>query len=226
MTWGQKHDGNFVAYYRNDGRGSQSFADAIAEQKDQVRKYLNGGTWTLIGEFTEKEGSRKSFRPALDEAIELCLKKDATLIIARMDRLYRNAFFVSKLLDSKVKFVTCDNQHATNASIHVIAAIVEHDSEYFSKRTIEALKIAREKGRVFGSPTPSIGAEAAGIAVAQDADIFAARVWPAIDQARREGCVSYREIAARLTELGVATARGGAWHASTVRFVELRRNKK
>ena len=59
----------------------------LEAQEAAVQKHLNGGTWELLGEFTEVESGRKSERPELAKALALCKKRTATLVIARLDRL-------------------------------------------------------------------------------------------------------------------------------------------
>jgi DNA invertase Pin-like site-specific DNA recombinase len=62
-----------------------------------------------------KRGKRHDNRPALAEAMALCRKRKATLVIANLDRLARNAHFANGLLESKVNFVCCDNPHANRS---------------------------------------------------------------------------------------------------------------
>ena len=101
-----RHSGRFVAYYRvsTDRQGKSGLG--ITGQKKAVADYLNGGPWTLGGEFVEvKSGKRTSNRPQLKAAIHACRKYKATLLIAKLDRLSRNVAFIASLLDSNVKFV-------------------------------------------------------------------------------------------------------------------------
>ena len=216
---GKKHVGQYVAYYRvsTDKQGASGLG--LEAQQDSVRRYLNGGTWTLVGEFTEVESGRKDRRPQLDAAIEMCKKQKATLVVAKLDRLYRNAFFISRLMHEKVTFVACDNPHANKLTIHILAAVAEHEAEMISARTTAALAALKKRGVRLGSPTPSIGAHAAGAAVAADADAFAAKMLPIILALRRQGLDTYRSMAQALTDAGIPTARGGDWHASTVRNI-------
>ena len=82
-------------------------------QQDIIRTYLNGNT--PVAEFVEVESGRKSDRPKLHEALELCKKKKATLIVAKMDRLSRNVAFTSQLLDSGIEIFFCDFPKANRA---------------------------------------------------------------------------------------------------------------
>jgi DNA invertase Pin-like site-specific DNA recombinase len=49
---------------------------------------------------TEVESGRKSSRPKIAEALWLCRVYDAKLVIARLDRLARNAASIAKLLET------------------------------------------------------------------------------------------------------------------------------
>lgn len=222
MSAGKKHSGKFVAYYRvsTDKQGESGLG--LEAQRDAVHKYLNGGSWEIVGEFTEVESGRKSRRPELEAAIALCKKTKATLIVAKLDRLYRNAYFVAKLMHEGVNFLCVDNPHANKLTIQILAAVAENERELISERTRVALAAVKRRGTKLGSPTPEIGAAKAGEAVAAQADRFADNVLPIIADLRRRGLSTYREIADALNARGVPTARGGAWFASTVRNYELR----
>jgi DNA invertase Pin-like site-specific DNA recombinase len=100
-----------------------------------VRAYLNGGGWSLLGEFTEVESGKKDKRPQLARALDRCRLTGATLVIAKMDRLSRNMAFTANLMDSGVDFVACDNRHATRFTIHILAAVAEHEGKQISART-------------------------------------------------------------------------------------------
>ena len=59
-----------------------------------VMNYLNGGSWQLVGEFTEVESGKHSDRPQLAAALAACKKHRAKLVIAKLDRLSRNLAFM------------------------------------------------------------------------------------------------------------------------------------
>ena len=85
--------------------------------------YLNGGSWTLVSEFTEVEsGKRSDNRPQLAAAIAACKKQKAKLVSAKLDRLSRNLAFIATLMDSGVEFVAVDNPHANKLTVHILAA--------------------------------------------------------------------------------------------------------
>ena len=110
----------------------------LLAQQNAVLKYL--GNQTIIKEFVEIEtGTNKKYRPILNEAIELCKKENAILVIAKLDRLARNVAFVSSLMDSKVKFIAVDMPEANELTIHIMAAIAQHEAKIISVRIKEAL---------------------------------------------------------------------------------------
>ena len=142
----------FVAYYRvSTDRQGRSGLGLEAQQK-AVTDYLNGGAWELVGEFVEVESGKKSNRPQLARAIETCRKRRARLVIAKLDRLSRNLAFVATLMDAGVEFVAVDNPHANRLTIHILAAVAEHEREAISERTKAALAAAKARGKRLGTP--------------------------------------------------------------------------
>ena len=102
----------FIAYYRVSTKRQGDSQLGLKAQKQSVEQFISPEL--IDKEFVEIEtGTNKKYRPILNEALELCKKYDATLIIAKLDRLTRNVAFVSSLIDSKVKFKAVDNPHAT-----------------------------------------------------------------------------------------------------------------
>src|SRR6476660_1180485 len=140
----------FVAYYRvSTDRQGRSGLGLEAQQK-AVIDFLNGGASELVGEFVEVESGKKSDRPELARAIEACRKHKARLVIAKLDRLSRNLAFVATLMDSGVEFVAVDNPHANKLTIHILAAVAEHEREAISERTKAALAAAKARGKRLG----------------------------------------------------------------------------
>lgn len=214
---GKKHQGKFVAYYRvsTDRQGRSGLG--LEAQQEAVKAYLNGGKWSLIGEFTEIESGRTSKRPMLANAISLCQKEGATLVIAKLDRLYRNAYFVNKLYHDKIDFVAADNPYANKLTVQILAAVAENEAEIISERTRAALAVVKRRGKKLGSPKPEIGGYYNGLVSAARADEYAAKVLPIVRDLTRAGAGTLREIAAGLERHGVQTRRGGSkWWPSAV----------
>jgi DNA invertase Pin-like site-specific DNA recombinase len=122
------------------------------EKCGEVLNYLNGGSWTMVAEFTEVESGKHADRPQLAAALAACKKQKAKLVIAKLDRLSRNLAFIATLMDSGVEFIAVDNPHANKLTIHILAAIAQHEREMIAQRTREALAAAKARGVKLGNP--------------------------------------------------------------------------
>ena len=216
---GKAHSGKYVAYYRvsTDRQGKSGLG--LSAQRESVMAYLNGGDWILSGEFVEVESGTKTTRrrPELAKALELCRKEKATLVVAKLDRLYRNLHAMTTLMQSGVEFVAADNPHANKLTIHMLAAIAEHERDLISERTTSALKAAKRRGVKLGSPDPKKGSQVGVKVLRQQADDYAAKVLPIVHDLMRHGYTSLRDIAHGLSMRGVETPRGlRDWHPSQV----------
>ena len=173
--------------------------------------YLDGGRWALVDEFTEIESGKRNDRPELEKALAACKKQKCKLVIAKLDRLSRNLAFIATLIDSGVEFVAVDNPHANKLTIHILAAVAQHEREIISARTSAALKAAKARGKRLGNPKLSDARRHAATARKESADRYSANVLPVIREIQRSGVQSLRGIARALAARGVPTARGGAW---------------
>ena len=125
----------------------------LEAQRAAVAKYLAAqGRGHLVVEHTEIESGKKNDRPKLAAAIADCKRHKATLIIAKLDRLARNVAFISNLMESASDFVACDMPHANRLTIHILAAIAEHEREMISARTKAALEQVKARGTKLGNP--------------------------------------------------------------------------
>src|SRR6266550_4520689 len=142
----------FVAYYRvsTDAQGRSGLG--LEAQREAVARHVGGASGRIIAEFEEIESGKKNDRPKIAAAISTSRLKRATLVIAKLDRLARNVAFVSNLMESGVDFVACDNPHATRLTIHILAAVAEHEREMISERTKAALAAAKARGVKLGNP--------------------------------------------------------------------------
>ena len=203
--------GQFVAYYRvsTDRQGRSGLG--LEAQEKAVRDYLNGGEWLLVSEFTEVETGKRNDRPELTKALALCRKHKAKLIIAKLDRLSRNLAFIATLMDSGVEFIAVDNPHANKLTIHILAAVAQHEREMIGERTRAALQAAKARGVKLGRN----GAERLAPAYRKGAMERARDLAPLLNEFRRDG-FSARRIAQELTLRGIATPSGAQWHAQTV----------
>ena len=220
-------EGRFVSYHRVSTAKQGDSGLGLEAQRKAVMDYLNGGGWELVAEFTEVESGKNGNRPQLQKALAKAKATGATLIIAKLDRLSRNLHFVTGLMESGVDFVACDMPHASRFEIHIRASLAEEERRLISERTRKALAAARARGVKLGNPdnlTPEAqrkGLERAQVARIAQADKFAQEVGDRIRELRGEG-LSLRDIAQRLNQEHVLTARGKQWTATAVRNVLVR----
>lgn len=220
-------EGKFISYLRVSTTKQGVNGLGIEAQRKAIADYLNGGKWKLLKEFVEVEsGKRDDNRPQLIEALQACKRTKAKLLIAKLDRLSRNVAFIANLLESDVEFVAVDSPYANRLTVHILAAMAEHERMMISKRTKEALRAAKERGVKLGSPV-GLSREAIqkGVAASQEArkakaDEHARRVYDIIKVCQAEG-MSLNGIARKLSGDGELTPRGKdcKWTPTTVKNV-------
>ena len=141
---------NYVSYLRQSTKKQSLSNLGIEAQREIIQKYL--GQIKPIAEFVETESGKKTDRPKLTEALDLCRKTKSTLIVAKLDRLSRNVAFTSKLLESDVEIKFCDFPEANRLVLHIIASIAEYEAGLISTRTKQALKAKKARGVSLGKP--------------------------------------------------------------------------
>ena len=210
----------FVAYYRVSTKRQGASGLSLDAQRLAVANRIGSGA--LVGEFTEIESGRKNNRAELNTALAACKRSGATLIIAKLDRLSRNAAFIMALAGSGVSFVVCDMPSLTTLTIGIYATIAQHEAEITSQRTKDALAAKKAQGFKLGNPNNLSDAakEKGKQAIKQAANESTENKAAAqlIENQLSKGA-TLAEIATLLNSLGYATRRGGSWHASSVRNV-------
>ncbi|MEM6815261.1 MAG: recombinase family protein [Bacteroidota bacterium] len=215
----------YIAYYRTSTSDQNLGLDA---QRNLVLAHLaKNDDIQLLKEFQEQEtGTNKRHRPKLAEAIELCKQKNATLIIAKLDRLSRNVAFISALMDSKVEFKALDLPDATNLTIHIFAAIAQHEADLISQRTRAALQQLKKQGVKLGNPqnlnqeAREQGANANRIKAEENPNNKKAKalVKPYLEKIQNKE-ISLRQMADLLNKDGFNTSTGRKFHATTVQRI-------
>jgi DNA invertase Pin-like site-specific DNA recombinase len=219
-------DGRFVAYYRVSTQGQGRSGLGLEAQQSAVRNYLDGGRWSLIAEFTEIESGKKNDRPKLLEAMRTAKRHKATLVIAKLDRLARSVAFISEIMESGVEFVAVDMPMANRLTVHILAAVAEHEREMISQRTKSALAAAKARGTQLGNRTNLEIAQHNSRAVRSKASAqFVQNAIPVVRQIQATGLTSLRDIAGALNARGIRSARGGEWQPTQVRRVLERSNQ-
>jgi DNA invertase Pin-like site-specific DNA recombinase len=220
----------FIAYYRVSTARQGRSGLGLEAQREAVRSFLaDGGDSRLIAEHVEVESGRKTNRPELQRALAACRLHSATLVIARLDRLARNAAFLLTLRDNGVEFIATDQPGANRMTVGILAMVAEYEAEAISARTRAALAAAKRRGTRLGTPEnlSSFARYKGAVASAKVRRAKAAQrktdLAPIIDEIRQRGSMTLRGIAAALNAQGWTTARGGKWTASQVRRVVISR---
>lgn len=196
----------------------------LEAQRHAIQGYVASRGATVIQEFLEVESAKASNnRPKLLEALHLAKVTGSLLVIAKMDRLSRNAVFLLTLRESGVKFIAADMPNATDLTVGIMALVAQQEREAISTRTKEALAAYKARGGVLGNPNGAAALKRAGkgnvdavVTIKGNADAFAADLRPVILAITQEGTVSLGGIAKALNNRQIKTARGGEWHKTTV----------
>lgn len=222
-------NGRFVSYCRVSTKRQGDSGLGLDAQRATVGQTLNGGQWSVVGEYVEVEtGTVKvKRRPELDKAVARCRVMGATLIVAKVDRLTRDPDFMSTLVAAGVDVWFCDLPKTEGPvgkfMLRSMLNVAELEAGLISERTKKALAAAKARGQKLGGdrgnlPTVSAKGRAGSLAVRQDkADRRAADLAPVVAEIKAAGLTSLRQIAANMNEQGIRTPRGGEWSASQVR---------
>lgn len=201
-----------IAYYRVSTQKQGKSGLGLEAQQATVAAYCEP-----VESFVEVESGKHCNRPQLKLALAACRRLGGVLVIAKLDRLARNVHFVSGLMESGVEFVACDNPTASKLTIHLLAAMAEHEAEQISVRTKAALKAYKARGGTLGNPRNlTTTARKAGNAANKAAsEAHRERVLPIASNLRAAGR-TLAEIGHILTGRGLLTRYGRAWSPTAV----------
>ncbi|GGO33609.1 recombinase family protein [Deinococcus humi] len=211
-----------VAYYRVSTKQGQSGL-GLEAQRHAVTVFARSRNLDVIQEVIEIETeTAKRDRPQLRAALETARQAGATLVIAKLDRLARNVAFISSLMEARTPFVACDMPDATELTVHIMAALAEHEARLIGTRTRDALAAAKARGAKLGSPLPMSETcrEAGRATTARKARLAYTSLNGYIRLMRQTG-MSLREIAAQLNAEGHRSRNGQSWnHAQVARVLK------
>jgi DNA invertase Pin-like site-specific DNA recombinase len=223
ISSGSATPARFVAYERVSTARQGASGLGLEAQRQTIDTFAASRGANLIGRFTEVESGRKADRPELRKALDLARLTGATLVIAKLDRLSRNAAFLLTLRDSGVRFLACDMPEANDLTVGIMALVAQQEREAISRRTKEALAVAKARGVTLGNPNGAAALRRAGKGgaalretVIRNAKDHAHNLAPVLEELRSQGVVSLRGIAAALNDRGMLTRRGGRWQVSNV----------
>ncbi len=208
--------GGFIAYYRVSTAKQGSSGLGLEAQRAAVARYLDGGDWRIIAEFTEVESGKNSARPELERALGAARVHRVPLVVANVSRLTRSVAFLSRLLEAGVEVRFCDLPQIEGPTgrfmLQQMTAVAELEAGMISDRTKKALAAAKARGqRLGGNRGVVLSAEqrAAGRALQSDrARARAKDLAAVISKLQVAGVQSLGAIARALSEMGIPTARG------------------
>lgn len=213
-----KKEVNYIAYYRVSTQRQGLSGLGLEAQQEAVRVYVKDAP--ILASYTDIESGKSNTRQHLIEAIQHCKNTDATLIIAKLDRLSRNVQFIAALMESRVKFVCCDMPDATPFTIHIFAAVAQWERERISERIKAALQAKRARGESLGKPdnfspeTRLLGSHA----MKEKAKINKRnkQAYLVVNMLRKDGHTLV-SIMNKLNEMGLQTATGKSFRTEQVR---------
>ena len=212
-------DRALITYIRLSKQGRSGLG--IEAQRAALQHFAKAEGFEVAREFVEVETGQGADalarRPQLKAALAAARKLKCHVAVAKLDRLSRDVHFISGLMAHKVPFLVAElGPDVDPFVLHLFAALAEKERSLISTRTRQALAAAKARGVTLGNPKLSVARKSALEAVTTEADRFAANVLPIIREAQKAGAATLRDIASSLNARGVATARGGQWHAKSV----------
>lgn len=214
---------HIISYIRVSTAAQGKSGLGIEAQREAVARFAATEGLTILAEFVEIETGKGADaldrRPQLAAALAAARKAKAPVVVAKLCRLSRDVAFISGLMAQRVSFIVAElGADADPFMIHVYAALAEKERAMIADRTRAALAAKKAQGAILGNRTNLAEAQAKGADRNRAAaDAFAANVLPIVRQIQASGATTGRAIAEALNARGIRTARGGAWHDSTVR---------
>ena len=188
-------------------------------QRLAVSRYLNSLEFELVGQFEEVESGKDDSRPELKKAIQLAKRTKAILVIAKLDRLSRNAAFLLNLQEAGIDFVACDCPNADKFSIGILALMAQRERELISARTKAGLEIAKARGIKLGNPLFQRALEKARRTIQSRKIAFNQEVMKAIEEIQETGISTLEKIADCLNKRGMVTPRGKSFTPTAVKRI-------
>ena len=189
---------------------------------EEIQGYLRSQqNHNVIADLVEVEsGKDDQNRPVLLEAMELASSTGAVLLVSRLCRLSRDLEFVAGLMKSKVRFRIATNPTADELTIGIYAVMGMHERKEISRRTKQALAVAKSRGIKLGT-AGARNIKKANEAKIQQADSFALKIQPLVEPLRDAG-KTFQEIANILNGMGIQTPQGKCFYPASVRNYTLR----
>jgi DNA invertase Pin-like site-specific DNA recombinase len=200
-----------IAYYRVSTEKQGKSGLGLEAQQHLIRNYCASNGYQILREIQEVKSTRKR-RIELENAFLLCQKLNASLIVARLDRLGRDVEEIAHNIKLPVGIIVADNPHANRFTIHILAAVAEEQRRTITENTKSALQAAKRRGVILGKNGYVLALQNKEAAIK-----FAKNLHPLIVKLNAKGICSTRKISCELNRLNIPTFRPQSrWHRTSV----------
>ena len=211
---------NIIGYLRVSTKRQGQSGLGLDAQLEALESYRQEHGGRILATYKEVESGKKADRPELAKALAHAKRSGAMLVVAKLDRLSRNVAFISAVMDAGVDFVACDQPHASRFTLHILAAVAEHEARMISDRTKMALQAYKRRGGRLGATLPQCrnltnaararGRKAASKAISEQAREAYADLLPLMQEWKQAG-LSQAAIAEKLNQAGHTTRHSKPW---------------
>jgi DNA invertase Pin-like site-specific DNA recombinase len=219
---------NYIAYYRVSTLKQGRSGLGLEAQRAAVISFTKNPAG-IIREFTENESGKNDDRPLLEQAILEAKKLNATLIIAKLDRLSREVAFLFQLKKrvekNNISWLCLDIPEMNTLNIGIWGTMAQHEREQISKRTKLALQALKARGIKLGNLNnlTTIGRELGVAAIKHKAAANENNRRAAeLTRLYREQGLTWMAIAEKLNKTGFKTSKGGNFQAIQVQRIHQR----
>lgn len=214
----------YIAYYRVSTKKQGKSGLGLEGQRDTIMKHIATTGGELIKEFTEVESGKSRTRPELMKAVELSAKEKAILIVAKLDRLSRDAEFSLAISNKAHEIVCCDFPSGNKMVFGILSVIAEYERTLISNRTKQAWEMKKARGYIHPPGIFTDEIREKGIRARRKKAVSSDRYRQAKAMAMAKAMQgkTLREIASELNHLNFRTAMGRDYQAETVRRLLLK----
>ena len=202
-----------IAHLRVSKKRKDRRRYGLAAQRRDIIEFAKLHKYKIVGEFVERKSGLSYNRPEIERCLIECKRQNATLLIAKVDRLSRRLLFVATLMENKIPFIAVDKPYADEYDLHMEAANAQRESKLISKRTKAALREAKRRGVKLGTSIYSVLKQRR-----KAYKLFARKMKPIIRKLESQGFCTIRALTEKLNSRHIKTFLGGnaKWHISTV----------
>lgn len=203
----------FVVLLRVSTKKQGADGLGVAAQRRDIQLFLKQQEAPeVVAQLLEVESGAAADRPVLDQALSLCRKHKATLLVQKVDRLTRDLELLARILkDKEVAVKVAQLPNADNFQLHLFGCLAAQEREFISTRTKAALQAAKARGVQLGNPKLAEINKTRQRQARHFADQHSSLVWSLHSKGK-----SHREICSVLNDAGMTTRGGGIFYPVTI----------